>query len=328
MTEAVPSRITQAQYDYLRAGISPDRVRQSQGQSHVEAWDVRRTLIRIFGFGGFDIESRYETLIKEIEHPPGTLTTKKWVNGKQQDVPNDTIRWTVVYRVGLRLVVKDAHGREVTHVDDSATGDSVNQPSLGDAHDMALKTAHSQALKRCAVNLGDQFGLSLYNKGNAGAVVVRSLVAPDVQDVAPTPTDAPKVEGGELDEAVDRTEPEGQVIGRGVGPVDPQARAQARRTVAGPEQGNGSVAMAVAVRAAECNDVDVILGDYRKADSGGLLGVDVSKALHADLLDVVGIEPGGVVTLGAWLTKAGTWVRTAGGLTVTEKAKLDAEVPA
>ena len=36
---------------------------------------------------------------------------------------------------------------------------------------MAIKTAESQAFKRCAINLGDQFGLSLYNNGGTSSVV-------------------------------------------------------------------------------------------------------------------------------------------------------------
>jgi hypothetical protein len=46
----------------------------------------------------------------------------------------------------------------------------------GDVHDMAIKTAESQALKRCATNLGDQFGLSLYRNGSADPVVTVTLV--------------------------------------------------------------------------------------------------------------------------------------------------------
>ena len=44
---------------------------------------------------------------------------------------------------------------------------------IGDAHDMALKTAESGALKRAATNLGDQFGLSLYNDGSMLPLVKR-----------------------------------------------------------------------------------------------------------------------------------------------------------
>ena len=52
-----------------------------------------------------------------------------------------------------------------------AAGDATN-PTLADAHDQAIKTAESQAFKRCAVNLGDQFGLSLYKNGSTDATVL------------------------------------------------------------------------------------------------------------------------------------------------------------
>jgi hypothetical protein len=52
-----------------------------------------------------------------------------------------------------------------------------------------MKTALSQALKRCAVNLGDQFGLSLYNDGSQAPVVLRSLayMAEPVQESEDAP---------------------------------------------------------------------------------------------------------------------------------------------
>jgi hypothetical protein len=50
---------------------------------------------------------------------------------------------------------------------------------LGDLHDNALKTASSDALKRCAINLGSQFGLSLYDNGTLREVIRGTLVKPD-----------------------------------------------------------------------------------------------------------------------------------------------------
>jgi hypothetical protein len=165
-----------------RVGLNPS------GFSHVEAWDIRRTLIRIFGFGGFNIETVSCELVQQIESPPGTIT---YSNGT-----NDKTRWTVVYRAQVRLTIKDPLGRPIALFEDGACGDSSNQPKLGDAHDNAMKTALSQALKRCAVNLGDQFGLSLYNGGGGRpdeqgyhrAVVVRTLAAPPSSGGAPEPT--------------------------------------------------------------------------------------------------------------------------------------------
>ncbi|WP_298508207.1 Rad52/Rad22 family DNA repair protein [uncultured Nocardioides sp.] len=184
--------VTEAQYGYLTQGLHQSRIRHLDGNSHLEAWDVRRTLIRVFGYGGWNVETIALDLVREIESPPGTLKRR---NGST----NDRTVWTVVYRAQVRLTVKDAQGREIARYEDAASGDAVNQPSLGDAHDLAMKASLSQALKRCAVNLGDQFGLALYNGGKADPVVVRSLVSPVAGDVAPSPDDAPAVVGGELD---------------------------------------------------------------------------------------------------------------------------------
>lgn len=162
--------VTPEQYAFLTGELDPKRVRQLKGQSHMEAWDIRRTLIRTFGFGGFDIETKSLDLVAQIQH-----THDK--DGRE--IPAHKPRWTVIYRAEIRLSVKDAAGNVIAFYEDAASGDSQNQPSLGDAHDQAMKTAVSQGLKRCAVNLGDQFGLSLYNGGRTDRVVHRTLSAPE-----------------------------------------------------------------------------------------------------------------------------------------------------
>jgi hypothetical protein len=169
----VDLKLTPSQYGFLVDEINPSRVRQLRGNSHLEAWDIRRHLIRVFGFGGFDIETKALDLVAQIEHP----------STQQGGKP----RWTVVYRAEIRLVIKATDGTVLTVLEDGAAGDAQNQPSLGDAHDQAMKTALSQGLKRCAVNLGDQFGLSLYNGGGTGRVVVGSLVRPAQSDTPTSP---------------------------------------------------------------------------------------------------------------------------------------------
>lgn len=166
------SRLTIEQYNYLLQAIDPRRVQELRGMSHLEAWDVRRTLTRVFGIGGWD----QELLSQELVHSVGAMRRRRNKEGVEYGEPYEA--WTVVYTVTLRLVVKDRNGIHVCHFDDGASGDAVNQPSVGDAHDLAIKTAISQALKRAAVNLGDQFGLSLYNNGSADRVVHRTLVPP------------------------------------------------------------------------------------------------------------------------------------------------------
>lgn len=158
---AGPGDLTDWQLKLLFTPVHGNRVRNLRGMAHMEAWDIRRELIRVFGFGGFNIQTLALDLVAERETKQG-----------------DRSRWTVVYRAQVRLTVKDAGGRVLAEYEDGAAGDSQNQPSLGDAHDMAMKTALSQAMKRCAVNLGDQFGLSLYNNGSRDAVVGWSAAHP------------------------------------------------------------------------------------------------------------------------------------------------------
>lgn len=185
-----PFRLTAEQYSRLTMALDANRVgKNPKGYSHLEAWDVRRWLIRVFGFGSFDIETVALDLVKEIENPG---RRKKNKQGEEYGDPYTA--WTVVYRAQIRLTIWDQFGGHVV-LEDGACGDSTNQPSLGDCHDNAAKTALSQALKRCAVNLGDCFGLGLYNGGGTQSVVNRSLVAPELQAVdepaAGLPADAP-----------------------------------------------------------------------------------------------------------------------------------------
>lgn len=154
--------LTREQVETLLRPIRPQRVLRAQNQSHVAAFDVIAHLTRVFGFGGWSNDVVSLELVHETitgEHPK--------------------VRAWVTYRCMMRLTIFDADGREVCHFEDAATGSAQNMPSVGDAHDFAVKNAVSYALKRCAKNLGDQFGLSLYNKGATGALVGKTLVMPD-----------------------------------------------------------------------------------------------------------------------------------------------------
>lgn len=151
------SRLTDEQIEVLLRPIKPSRVHKLDGMSHVEAFDIRATLTRMFGFGRWD-EVALEPTVLLYEQETTTKAGKP--------------AFKVAYRASRRLVVRDSDGDLLCSHDGSAVGESV-MPDFkrGDAHDMAIKTAESQALKRAAINLGDQFGLSLYAKGSTGAVV-------------------------------------------------------------------------------------------------------------------------------------------------------------
>lgn len=156
------------QTDQLLKGINPSRVgKDGKGFAHLEAWDVRAHLIRIFGFAKWSAE------LVELEPIFETSIEK---DGKT--------RWTVAYRATMRLTIYTGDLEDAIYTE-AAVGDSQNNPSRADAHDMAIKTAESQAFKRCAINLGDQFGLSLYNNGGTSSVVRAVLDAEESREEEP-----------------------------------------------------------------------------------------------------------------------------------------------
>ena len=180
-----------AQVQALLQPIKAHRVLQANGQSHIPAYDVAAHLTRILGFGGWDKEILSLTLIDEAE----TTTSK----GKPA--------WAVTYACTLKLTIKDTGGSTVAFYEDGACGSAILL-TKGEAHDMAMKSAISYALKRCAAfGLGDQFGLSLYNKGQVFALVGKTLVMPegtaelkDLESHIPKPESMGNDEGeGELD---------------------------------------------------------------------------------------------------------------------------------
>lgn len=146
--------LTPEQLKELLKPIDPNRVsKDGKGFAHVEAWDIRRTMNQIFGFGNWSADVHRMELVSERE-----------VKSK-----DGRIRWNVIYRAQCVVRIGDALGDGASYAE-WAAGDATN-PTLADAHDQAIKTAESQAFKRCAVNLGDQFGLSLYKNGSIAASV-------------------------------------------------------------------------------------------------------------------------------------------------------------
>jgi recombination DNA repair RAD52 pathway protein len=149
--------INQAQYDQLLKPLHPSRVakRSQAGRqlSYLEAWDVKAHLIRIFGFGGWSWNVLKAELAFEEQNEKG--------------------QWNVGYKVIGRLYISQL-GCDYS---EAAVG-SASIPQRGEAHDMAIKTAESDALKRAAINLGTQFGLSLYNDGSLADVVHTTLDKP------------------------------------------------------------------------------------------------------------------------------------------------------
>jgi hypothetical protein len=171
--------LSRVQTDVLLKPIRADRVKKTQGNSYLEAWDVIAYLTKVFGFEGWD---------KEIISLDPIFETP----GKSRDGSKDV--WTVAYRCDMRLTIRDPQGERAKIIDDVGTGEAINQPSRGDAHDLAAKSAVSSALKRCAKDLGDQFGLGLYDNGSLAPCLGRVVIYEprrDGQEDDGTTTSAP-----------------------------------------------------------------------------------------------------------------------------------------
>ena len=169
--------LTKEQIGAMMAAINATRVaKRSQGGaelSYVEAWDIKTTLIRIFGFGGFSAEVIDSKLvqIREVETFPQHVVPygeKKGQPKTPQVIAQATVRLTI-FGIG-------PHGENAVYTETAVGANSGHD--IGEVADNAIKTAASDALKRCAIYLGTQFGLSLYNNGSR-ADVVRVLFEPE-----------------------------------------------------------------------------------------------------------------------------------------------------
>lgn len=163
------------QIDQLLKPINPSRVlADARGHAHVSQQDILAHLIRVFGFGNFDIDV--------LDVAPLFENARTLPDGKPSG------RFDVCYRAMVRLTVRDEDGNSC-HYENGSTATAQNQ-TLGDAHDLAYKSAISLSVKRAAIALGDGFGLSLYNKGQMTPLVMGTLVHPV------SPSDAEDVQDG------------------------------------------------------------------------------------------------------------------------------------
>lgn len=217
-------RLTAEQTEVLLRGIVRSRVKERDGMSYVETWDIRAMMNRVFGFCGWSL----------ISTSPTTLVfEREWAVGKEK---KPGVK--VAYKAELELIVHTPDG------DARYAGTAIGEATMpdykvGDAHDMAAKSAESGALKRAATNLGDQFGLSLY-KGTLDPVVRRivgfnpSGDTREGHDDHHTTTPENVVAPAERDEP-ERSTPEGQDATPTVtAPVDPGAGGESASPPAPP----------------------------------------------------------------------------------------------
>lgn len=149
--------------------IRQDRIFKKPGSdmSYLKSYDIRANLNKIFGFGQWS-----------------GITTSAEIVQIERDVPKSgggTTNFRVTALARFRLTI-----HQTGAVYEEAAAASQQGSQIGEVTDFAIKTAESDAFKRCAANLGTQFGLSLYNNGALEDVVQRGL-APGQEWNVPDP---------------------------------------------------------------------------------------------------------------------------------------------
>lgn len=252
MAAALPSSyLSPAQVELLLKPIHPQRVLSLKNQAYVAGHDIRAELTRVFGFARWTTETLEETLLCERE-----VKTKAGAPA-----------WYVVWKSRVRLRVNAPDGTPLAFHDGSHVGESTH-PVYGDAHGNALTNSGTYALRRAAINLGDQMGLSLYNKGSLEPIVRWTLVG----DERPADTDdVVKVEAEEQPEA---EQPE---------PAKPAARKPRQPPKKEPEHSGPVTAQDLALDAfKDVKTTEELRGTWKLAGEFGHLKTVIWNPAHED----------------------------------------------
>src|SRR5688572_12190705 len=148
---------TDTQVRYLKAKLEPKyvKVRKANGVTlnYVEGWHVIAEANRIFGFDAWSRET--------------VSTTCVWSGssgGFHEAAYIAKVRVSV--RAGDGVIVREGSG----------TGEG-KAPTPGQAHELALKGAETDATKRALATFGNPFGLALYDRELAGVRKIRKEAA-------------------------------------------------------------------------------------------------------------------------------------------------------
>jgi DNA recombination protein Rad52 len=122
------------------------RTREQRGVtlSYIEGWHAIDEANRIFGFDGWDRETvSSECLWQDLRSSPKSCAY--------------AVRVRIRVRAGDTVVIRDGSG----------VGHGIG-PTVGEAHESALKEAETDATKRALTTFGNLFGLALYDKAQNG----------------------------------------------------------------------------------------------------------------------------------------------------------------
>ena len=139
---------TDQQARQLKAKLDAQHVKTRKANgltlSYIEGWHAIAEANRIFGFDGWDRRTLFTNCI--------------WTGSCERDyLAAYMARVRIYVRAGDALIVREGSG----------TGEG-KAPTQGQAHEIALKSAETDATKRALATFGNVFGLALYDREQAG----------------------------------------------------------------------------------------------------------------------------------------------------------------
>ena len=139
---------TEAQVKSLEAKLDAKHVKTRRAQettlNYVEGWHVIAEANRIFGYDSWDRQ---------------TLSTRCVWSGTASR------HYAAAYTVKVRIVVRAG---AITITREGCGSGEAKAQSPGEAHEIALKAAETDATKRALATFGNPFGLALYDRELAG----------------------------------------------------------------------------------------------------------------------------------------------------------------
>lgn len=168
--------LTRAQLERLRLAIDSNFVDKKQGKlKYMAQHEVRAELTRIFGYGNWDTTLLRMEKLWETAHRPGTKDPEYPTDKEGKEYTNGKTYYRSCYLATVRLTVRDYWGRPVGSWDGAHAEANSVLPDRGEAEAMAVTSVESYAMRRAAINLGDRFGLGLYDEGKETALVRNAL---------------------------------------------------------------------------------------------------------------------------------------------------------
>lgn len=159
--------LTFEQIDQLVLAINPAYVAQKNNNSYLSQHQARAEMNRIFGYLNWDSEVEemkfaYEEIITDQNDP-------RWPKEKDRVTPKRSSTgayYLTAYEGVVRVTIRDLWGMPLATYREYHFEENAIQPQRGEARGLAITSVASYALRRALINMGDRFGLGLYNRGS------------------------------------------------------------------------------------------------------------------------------------------------------------------